>query len=63
MCGFAGFINNYLHSNTKFEVELKRMSSEVRHRSHDDSGMWVDENLRIGLVHNRLSIIDPDIVF
>jgi asparagine synthase (glutamine-hydrolysing) len=58
MCGFAGFIENSLRSNISFEEQLKKMSSAIGHRGPDDSGMWTDLDSRIGLVHNRLSIID-----
>jgi len=34
------------------------MADALRHRGPDDSGLWVDANLGLGLAHRRLSIID-----
>ncbi len=50
MCGIAGF---YGDGNRSL---LKKMSTIMEHRGPDDKGFFLDKN--IGLVNNRLSIID-----
>jgi asparagine synthase (glutamine-hydrolysing) len=56
MCGFAGYWS--LAENGQAPQVLKRMGDAIAHRGPDDSGLWVDENAGIGLVHGRLSILD-----
>jgi len=54
MCGIAGILS-------KKEIErsvLERMNNQLRHRGPDDSGIFIDEERKLGLTHNRLSIID-----
>jgi asparagine synthase (glutamine-hydrolysing) len=54
MCGLAGILNfNHRFSSLH---QLERMGDAIRHRGPDGSGIWSDEN--IGLIHQRLSIID-----
>lgn len=50
MCGIAGFVGK---GN---ESDLTRMVGSVRHRGHDDEGIYCSEG--VGLGHARLSIID-----
>ena len=52
MCGIAGFVGNF------DSVLLDQMSATLTHRGPDDSGVWTDEESRVGLAHRRLSIID-----
>jgi asparagine synthase (glutamine-hydrolysing) len=52
MCGITGFIGK---GNKE---TLERMVSAVHHRGPDDSGVFVDESLGVGLGHSRLSILD-----
>jgi asparagine synthase (glutamine-hydrolysing) len=55
MCGISGIF----HFDPAQPIErsaLSRMSSVMRHRGPDDAGDYVD--FRVGLVFNRLSIID-----
>jgi len=58
MCGIAGF----LFSNPALSVEpekiLKNMGRSLNHRGPNDSGIWLDQGVGIGLVHTRLSILD-----
>jgi asparagine synthase (glutamine-hydrolysing) len=57
MCGISGIF----HFDPAQPIErsaLSRMSSVMRHRGPDDAGDYVD--FRVGLVFNRLSIIDLD---
>lgn len=50
MCGITGFIG-------KGNIDdLSRMTSSLKHRGPDDSGVFFKEN--VGLGHTRLSIID-----
>lgn len=52
MCGIAGFSGRY-------ERELlARMSDKIAHRGPDDSGIFYDEKVKVGLLHRRLSILD-----
>jgi len=52
MCGIAGFIGHFDPSL------LEAMNLEQAHRGHDDAGVWYDSQLRVGLSHRRLAIID-----
>ena len=59
LCGFAGYIG----SSATYAVEdvrsiLNRMGSRIAHRGPDDSGIWIDEQHAVGMVHRRLSIVD-----
>jgi asparagine synthase (glutamine-hydrolysing) len=52
MCGIYGAIGeNYKNIENPFKESLY-------HRGPDDSGFFTDDNAKIGLGHNRLSIID-----
>lgn len=53
MCGFAG-----VFARTPSQDSLQRMGQGIAHRGPDDSGIWIDPDAAIGLVHRRLSIID-----
>lgn len=57
MCGLAGFLGG---DSNKVEAEalLRRMSDTLVHRGPNDSGIWGDSELGIGLAHRRLSIVD-----
>ena len=56
MCGFTGFLDFTLPSNSA-EL-LQRMSNTIIHRGPDDRGLWYDDTTGIGLSHQRLSIVD-----
>src|SRR5688572_8502821 len=52
MCGIAGF------QGTFEPTVLRRFARAVSHRGPDDSGEWYSPDARVGLAHQRLSIID-----
>lgn len=54
MCGIGGVIQL---NNTPDVERLRKMSAALGHRGPDDSGLEVVGN--VGLVHTRLSIVDP----
>jgi len=56
MCGIVGFINHYadLNKSTKY---LQKMTSTIKNRGPDDSGIWISQDSRVGLGHRRLSIL------
>jgi len=58
MCGICGIVS---HDERRVSTErIERMSSVIRHRGPDDSGVWLGRagDGAIGLGHRRLSIID-----
>lgn len=58
MCGYAGMA---LGANVpeKMDVTLLRsMGDSIRVRGPDDQGVWADDELGVGLVHQRLAIQD-----
>lgn len=57
MCGIAGIFGGKL-SSIDYETVLERIGNVIAHRGPDDSGIWVDKNAPVGLVHRRLSILD-----
>lgn len=54
MCGIAGIIGADGIDNAR----VKAMIEPLAHRGPNDSGVWVDPVLGVGLGHRRLSIID-----
>jgi asparagine synthase (glutamine-hydrolysing) len=60
MCGIAGYLNGEAPGSPAAEDDflLRKMGQAIAHRGPDDSGVWVDANAGIGLVQQRLSIID-----
>ncbi len=54
MCGLAGVYARTPPS----EDSLRRMGRAIAHRGPDDSGVWLDPEAAMGLVHQRLSIVD-----
>jgi asparagine synthase (glutamine-hydrolysing) len=57
MCGIAGIFGGNLNTQTTERV-LEKMGEAISHRGPDDSGIWFDPSTRIGLAHQRLSILD-----
>lgn len=55
MCGLTGIFN--INGSGKISLNtLSQMTTVLRHRGHDESGIYIDDH--IGLGHARLSIID-----
>lgn len=57
MCGIAGI--SVASDRTIDYGGLNKTALDLNHRGPDDSGVFVDESRDIGLVHTRLSVIDP----
>jgi asparagine synthase (glutamine-hydrolysing) len=57
MCGFAGYAGGAVSGQEARSV-LRRMSDAIAHRGPDDSGSWVDDEVRVGLAHRRLAVLD-----
>ena len=53
MCGFAG-----VYGRPPSADVLQRMGLAIAHRGPDDSGVWIDPEAALGVVHRRLSIVD-----
>jgi asparagine synthase (glutamine-hydrolysing) len=58
MCGFSGFLSGTCVSVSELSILLQRMGNTITHRGPDDSGIWLDAEVGIGLVHRRLSVVD-----
>lgn len=58
MCGIAGFIGGNWSSSGEIRAVLSRMGRKIQHRGPDHSDLWMDEEGRAALVHNRLAIVD-----
>lgn len=54
MCGLTGVMGG----SGLDESVLRRMIGAIRHRGPDDSGVWIDREVGVGLGHARLSILD-----
>jgi asparagine synthase (glutamine-hydrolysing) len=58
MCGIVGFYDKLgVDSNSSRDIALN-MASTIRHRGPDDCGVWLGEQNRLALSHQRLSILD-----
>ncbi|MGZ8941569.1 MAG: asparagine synthase (glutamine-hydrolyzing) [Methylobacter sp.] len=58
MCGFAGLLSGNRVTVSEWPILLHRMGKSISHRGPDDSGIWLDAEVGIGLIHRRLSIVD-----
>ena len=58
MCGVGGFYlkNSFALEGVKFL--LRSICQKQNHRGPDSNGYWIDNDKKIGLTHNRLSILD-----
>lgn len=56
MCGIAGFVESGAPPGSEQRTQLARMCDAIRHRGPDDEGLWVGEDVGLGM--RRLSIID-----
>ncbi len=55
MCGICGVVNIEHEDPVKYDV-VDRMCKVITHRGPDDQGIFVEDNIGIGM--RRLSIID-----
>ena len=59
MCGLAGYLESTSRpSDAESSDILWRMGRAIGHRGPDDAGIWLDGDAGLGLVHQRLSIVD-----
>ncbi len=57
MCGICGLISRH-RKREQLGPRLEGMVRLLAHRGPDDSRVWVDPTLPVGLGHRRLSVID-----
>ncbi len=58
MCGIVGFLGTTGGDEAALTTLAQKMSACLSHRGPDDSGVWVDARVGLGLGHRRLSILD-----
>ena len=58
MCGIAGFIDLNGFSLLQAQNIGKSMGKAIQHRGPDDSGLWIEKDYGVVLVHQRLAILD-----
>lgn len=56
MCGLSAVIS--ISPNNNLQNTLNTMISSQAHRGPDGSGTWINKDMKIGLGHNRLAIIE-----
>lgn len=61
MCGITGFFPGPNQDKNLNKALLIKMGETLRHRGPNDSGVWFDGDLGVGLAHRRLSIIGFDL--
>ena len=57
MCGISGLIG-WPKSFNEGELTITKMVEFLNYRGPDDNGIWKDQNSKIFLGQNRLSILD-----
>jgi asparagine synthase (glutamine-hydrolysing) len=57
LCGFSGVIEYSIVVSDKMQL-LSEMGNSIIHRGPDDSGVFITEDNKLGLVHRRLAILD-----
>lgn len=57
MCGITGIFRGIPESQP-LKPALEQMADAITHRGPDDSGVWEEPSVGLGLGHRRLSIVD-----
>jgi asparagine synthase (glutamine-hydrolysing) len=57
MCGIGGMVGSE-SSLEKIETVLRRLQGSLQHRGPDDTGLFLSQDRRAGLVNTRLAILD-----
>jgi asparagine synthase (glutamine-hydrolysing) len=58
LCGIAGVFSFGYQTEKIDNRELQRMREAMLTRGPDSSGQWTHQNQKLGLAHQRLSIVD-----
>ena len=58
MCGISGIFAYADHAPSVDIAELLRTRDQMASRGPDGAGQWLDPEMRLGLAHRRLAIID-----
>jgi asparagine synthase (glutamine-hydrolysing) len=58
MCGFAGVYEYGTAEGRVSPEQIARMRDTLAHRGPDDAGLFVSDDMRVGLGHRRLAIVD-----
>lgn len=58
MCGIAGYLSQKSIGRIEAENILRDMASALEHRGPDNRGIWSSLDGRVGMAHQRLSILD-----
>ena len=58
MCGFSGILKIKDRKDIDLTKTVAAMCDRLVHRGPDDKGLWIDEQKKIALAHQRLSILD-----
>jgi asparagine synthase (glutamine-hydrolysing) len=58
MCGYAGMALSKKNRDILSVELLRAMGTAIRLRGPDDQGVWMDDRVGVGLVHQRLAIQD-----
>ncbi len=58
MCGVAGIYSPESLPSEDYKAVLHKVGRILYHRGPNDSGVWLDTEVGVGLVHRRLSIQD-----
>ncbi len=58
MCGIAGIYSYHTSAKRVERDELLKIRDAMRSRGPNGEGLWISDEMRVGLAHRRLSIID-----
>lgn len=58
MCGISGIWQTDHSSFDDLAQYAHRMSNSIRHRGPDHSGVWIEPQFSLALIHTRLAILD-----
>ena len=60
MCGFVGYVlSEKIWENEKYTfADLRSIAKLIYHRGPDDNGIYINQENKLGLAFQRLSILD-----
>ena len=60
MCGIFGFFGSCNNNDSLDRQKFVELSKRIRHRGPDWSGVWLNNESRVAICHERLSIVGVD---